>query len=79
MQDVEHPQVRVIGGDVSGSVQEVLHSTVQSWVIKKLALGKREPIISYKHYCVVQEHINQLRTQFLSGLIASREELLIVT
>ena len=77
MQDVEHPEVGIIGGYVTGGVQEILHGAVKARIVQYLALAQRETVICYEYHSVVQEHIHKQRTQLLSGFVAAGEELLV--
>ena len=78
-QYIELPQVGVIGPDITCSLQEIAHAAVQTAVIQEFALGKCKPFISNQNQGIVHEHIHKQRTQFLTGLVAAREKLLIIT
>ena len=78
-QNVEHPEIGVIGCKALCGVQVILHIAIQAAVIKELSLAYGKAVVCYKDHGIIHEHIHQARTQFLTRLVATREELLIVT
>ena len=79
VKDIQFPQIRVLGADVTCGCQEFQRSTVQTDVVKEraLAFGKRFAVHGYDG--IVHQHIDQVGTQFESGLVAAREKLLVIT
>ena len=59
-QHIDHPQVRVIRGNIHCSRQEIMHGAIQTAVIKERTFAKREPIVCNQHYSIVHKHVHKV-------------------